>query len=173
MNNLNLIGYRCSGKSSVGRKLSEVLRRPFVDADAVFVEYAAVSITDFVARSGWDEFRKLESQILFDLCKRNNIVLATGGGVILNSDNRRALQLSGVGFWLEISQETVLARLMEDSVNASQRPALSSLSLADEITSGLKEREPFYREVADYSIAIDGLSVDEIVAQIILKCRDD
>ncbi|RLB74748.1 MAG: shikimate kinase [Deltaproteobacteria bacterium] len=167
MNNINLIGYRCCGKSSVGMKLAEVLRRPFVDADAAFIEHTTVSIIDFVAKSGWDEFRKVESQILLDLCKRENIILATGGGVVLNPDNRRVLQVSGVNFWMQIRQETVFTRLTTDSVSATQRPSLSSLSLDDEIALGLKEREPFYREVADHSIVVDDLSVDEIAAQIL------
>jgi shikimate kinase len=166
MNNLNLIGYRCSGKSSVGLKLAEILHQPFVDADAAFMEYTAASITDFVADSGWDEFRKVENQILFDLCRRDNIILATGGGVVLNPGNRRVLQESGVNFWLQVKPETVFARLMADSVSATQRPVLSSLNLAAEIALGLKEREPFYCEVADYSIVIGDLSVDEIAAQI-------
>ena len=173
MKNINLIGYRCSGKSSVGMKLAEVLRRPFVDADAVFIEQTAVSITDFVAKSGWDEFRKVESQILLDLCKRDSIVLATGGGVVLKPDNRRVLQASGVNFWLQVSQKTVFARLTADSASASQRPALSSLCLADEIALGLKEREPLYREVAEHSIVVDDLSVDEIAAQILSQYRND
>jgi shikimate kinase len=171
MNNINLIGYRCSGKSSVGMKLAGVLQRPFVDADAVFIEQTAVSITDFVAKSGWEEFRRFESRILLDLSQRDNIILATGGGVVLNSDNRLVLQESGVNFWLQTSEKTVLTRLVADSVSVSQRPALSSLSLEDEIVSGLKEREPFYRVVADYSIVVDDLSVDEVAANILSQYR--
>ena len=167
MKNIHLIGYRCSGKSSVGRQLAEVLQRYFIDADAVFTERAALSITDFVTESGWSEFRRLESRILYDLSQRETIILATGGGVVLNHENRRILRASGVNFWLQVNPETVLDRLTADAaMTAVQRPALSSLSLKDEIESGLKEREPFYREVADHTITVDELTAAEIVERI-------
>lgn len=172
MHNINLIGYRCSGKSSVGRKLAEVLQRPFLDADAAFIEHSSASIADFVARAGWDEFRQVESRLLRDLCSRENIVLATGGGVVLNPDNRRTLCSSGVNFWLQVNPETVLERLTADVVSVTQRPSLSLLSLEDEISSALKERKPFYREVADHSVAVDKLNVAEIVEQILLYYKD-
>jgi shikimate kinase len=169
MHNINLIGYRCSGKSSVGKKLAEVLRCQFVDADVVFVEQTAALIADFVVQFGWPEFRQVESRILGDLCRQDNIVLATGGGVVLSPGNRRKLQASGVNFWLQVNLETVLDRLPADTVSATQRPALTALSLEDEISAGLKERELFYREVSDHTIIVDNLSVSDIVAQILLQ----
>ena len=172
MDNINLIGYRCSGKSSVGRQLAEVLRRPFVDADLVFVEQEACSVADFVAASGWPEFRRVESRILSRLCRKQKIVLATGGGVVLESENRRCLKESGLNFWLQIEPETVLSRLTADAQSTSQRPPLSSLAPAAEISAALKEREPFYREIADYEIPVDKLSVAEIVTRILYYYRD-
>ncbi|HIE07463.1 MAG TPA: shikimate kinase [Desulfarculaceae bacterium] len=165
--NINLIGYRCSGKSSVGRQLAEVMARPFVDADLIFVEQEGRSVTEFVAASGWPEFRQVESRILGELCRKEEIVLATGGGVVLKSENRFLLKESGLNFWLQIEPETVFTRLAADSQSASQRPPLSSLSPADEISVGLKEREPFYREIADYIIPVDQLSIAEIVTRIL------
>ncbi len=169
MRNIHLIGYRCSGKTSAGRQLAEVLERSFFDADAVFSERSALSITDFVAESGWSEFRRLESQILRELAQKESIILATGGGVVLNPENRRMLKAGGINFWLQVKPETVFERLTADAMTAAQRPALRSLSLEEEIESGLKEREPFYREVADCSIAVDDLSVAEIVERILLQ----
>ncbi len=170
--NINLIGYRCSGKSSVGRQLAKVLSRPFVDTDLIFVEQEGRSVAEFVAASGWPEFRQVESRILSDLCRKEGIVLATGGGVVLKSENRSLLNASGLNFWLQIEPETVFTRLAADFRSASQRPPLSSLSPADEISVGLKEREPFYREIADYIIPVDQLSIAEIVTRILRYYQD-
>lgn len=172
MNNINLIGYRCSGKSSVGRQLAAALQLVFVDADAVFMEQTTISITEFVAKDGWHRFRQVESRILSDICQKENIVLATGGGVVLDLNNRRLLRESGLNFWLRIDQETILNRLQADSSSATQRPPLSLLNLADEISAGLREREPFYRELADHIIAVDKLSVAEVVAELLSEYRN-
>ncbi|MBN2809335.1 MAG: shikimate kinase [Deltaproteobacteria bacterium] len=165
--NINLIGYRGSGKTSVGLKLAEVLAWTFVDCDLVFRERAGVAIAEFVAQSGWERFRQLESEILEECCQDDQIVLATGGGVVLAAANRALLQKSGLSFWLQASPEITLARLLTDSATALSRPPLSSLALKDEIRLGLQEREPFYREVADFIIAADHQSVDAIVREIV------
>ena len=167
MNNINLIGYRGCGKTAVGRKLAEVLQRPFVDSDAVIVERAAASIAEFVAKSGWERFRRLESEVLRDCCQKDGVVLATGGGVVLARENRRLLQKNGVTFWLQASPDTILERLESDPQSLVLRPPLSSFDLADEIQVGLKEREPLYRELADFMIPVDLKNVDEIVQQIV------
>ncbi|MCK5915815.1 MAG: shikimate kinase [Deltaproteobacteria bacterium] len=172
MNNINLIGYRCSGKSSVGPQLAAALQLPFVDADAVFMEQTTISIAEFVAKDGWHRFRQVESRILSDICQKDNIVLATGGGVVLDLNNRRLLRENGINFWLRIDQETILSRLRADSLSATQRPPLSSLNQADEISAGLRKREPFYRELADHTIAVDKLSVAEVVAELLSEYRN-
>ena len=167
MNNINLIGYRGCGKTAVGRKLAEVLQRPFVDSDAVIVERAAVSVAEFVAKSGWARFRRFEAEIIRDCCQQDEIILATGGGAVLACENRRLLQKSGVTFWLQASPDTILERLDNDPQSPFLRPPLSSLGRVDEILTGLKERESFYRELADFMIPVDRQSVDEIVQQIV------
>ena len=167
MNNINLIGYRGCGKTAVGRKLAEVLQRPFVDSDAIIVERVAVSIAEFVAKSGWECFRRLEAEVIRDCCQQDEIVLATGGGAVLARENRRLLQKSGVTFWLQASPDTILERLDNDPQSSSLRPPLSSLSRVDEILTGLKEREPLYRDLADFMIPVDQCGVDEIVLQIV------
>ena len=167
MNNINLIGYRGCGKTAVGRNLAEVLQRPFVDSDVVIVERAKVSITEFVAKWGWERFRWLEAEVISDYCQQNEIVLATGGGAVLARENRRLLQKSGITFWLQASPETTLERLDSDPQSSILRPPLSTLDRADEIQTGLKEREPFYRELADYIVPVDQRNVNEIVQQIV------
>ncbi|MCD6533323.1 MAG: shikimate kinase AroL [Deltaproteobacteria bacterium] len=167
MNNINLIGYRGCGKSAVGRKLAGVLRRSFVDSDAVIVERVGLSIAEYVAESGWERFRLLESEVLRDCCHKDEVVLATGGGVVLVRENRSLLKKSGITMWLQASSETIQKRLNHDPQSSSLRPPLSSLSQADEILTGLKEREPLYRELADFIIEVDEQSVNAIVQQIV------
>ena len=167
MNNINLVGYRGSGKTAVGRKLAEVLRRSFVDSDAVIVERAAVPIAEFVAKWGWKCFRRLETEVVRDCCQQDEVVLATGGGAVLASENRCLLQKSGIILWLQASNETILERLDNDPQSQSLRPPLSSLDRGDEILVGLKEREPLYRELADFIVPVDQQSVDEIVHRIV------
>ncbi len=167
MNNINLIGYRGCGKSVVGRQLAAVLARSFVDSDAVIVERAGLSIAEYVAESGWDSFRQLESEVLRACCEKEGVVLATGGGVILARENRSLLKNSGVTVWLQASSEIIRERLDHDPQSQVSRPPLSSLGRVDEILIGLKEREPLYREVADFVISVDRQSRDEIVQRII------
>ncbi len=167
MNNINLIGYRGCGKTAVGRKLAEVLQRFFVDSDAVIVERVGLSIAEYVAESGWKRFRLLESEVLRDCCQKDEVVLATGGGVVLVRENRSLLKKSGIILWLQANSETILERLNHDPQSPSLRPPLSSLDQVDEILTGLKEREPLYRELADFIIPVDEQSVDAIVQQIV------
>ncbi|MCK5540910.1 MAG: shikimate kinase, partial [Deltaproteobacteria bacterium] len=152
MNNINLVGYRGCGKTAVGRKLAEVLRRSFIDSDAVIIERAGLSIAEFVVEHGWERFRRLETEVLIDCCQKNGVVLATGGGVVLARENRSLLQKSGITLWLQASPETILGRLDNDPQSLALRPPLSSLDRVDEILAGLKEREPLYRELADFII---------------------
>ncbi len=171
MHNINLIGYRCSGKSAVGRQLAKELQRPFVDADSFFSEQEKMSVTEFVAKSGWGAFRRVESRILTLLCRQDKIVLATGGGVVLSPDNRSLLRESGFNIWLRVQPETVLARMAADPESGRQRPPLGNLSPAAEIAAGLREREPYYRETGDCEIPVERLSIIEIVSEIMLKYR--
>ncbi len=168
--NLYLIGYRGSGKSSVGRLVAAGLQRPFLDADALLCARAGCSIAEFVAARGWAAFRRLESKILHEISGRSGLVFATGGGVILEPENRRRLAATGRVIWLEVGYAETVRRLAADADNAGQRPPLSAPAAADPcagIARDLREREPLYREIADFRIVVDGLALDEIVARIL------
>ncbi len=162
-----LIGYRGSGKSRVGRELARVLERPFADADELFCERVGSSISEFVADSGWEEFRRIESEILAENANRPGLILATGGGVVLDPANREILRQSGLVIWLKISPAETRRRLSADPKSISQRPALTGLDPVAEITAGIREREPLYRQCADIEVSVDHRSVNEIVAEII------
>src|SRR5665648_567654 len=94
--NLVLIGYRATGKTSVGARLAEVLQRPFLDLDQVLVREAGRSVADIVAQGGWAEFRRLEKQLVARYRAARGQILATGGGGVLDPDNVAALRENGI-----------------------------------------------------------------------------
>jgi len=165
--NIVLIGYRGTGKSTVGRSLAARLSRTVISTDAEIVKRAGQPVPDIVAQHGWDYFRDLESQICVELADQNGLVIDTGGGAILRPHNVEALKKTGTVFWLIASADTIARRIGGDT----QRPSLTGTkSFIDEIQDVLGERTSRYQEAADHVINTDGRSVvqitDEIVAQL-------
>ena len=166
--NVILIGYRCTGKSSVGRKLSERLGVPFYDTDDLIEKSAGKSIRQMVAENGWTFFRERERETIGRLAAVRGGVIATGGGAVLDGENRRMLKEAGACVWLSADAATILRRMKADAVSGAQRPPLSDKDLQCEVTQGLGEREPLYRELADLSVDTADRSPAEIVEVI---CR--
>ncbi len=167
---ISLVGYRGCGKTTVGRLLAVRLGWSFVDADEVLAARCGQTISAFIAARGWDEFRRLESEILAELTRSRRLVLATGGGVVLKAENRCLLKKSGPVVWLEAGLAETLNRLLADPVSADQRPPLRREHEYDPraaIAGDLAEREPLYREVAEVKIVVDRRRPEEIVAEII------
>lgn len=161
-----LIGYRCTGKTTVGRLLAESLEREFVDADEALIEEFGESIAAFVAREGWSAFRREESRILGELAGGGDRVVATGGGVILDPENVRRMRETGTVIWLRARPETILARLSDDPATDANRPALTDQSLETEIRTTLSEREPLYAAAAHGAAETDGRSTRAICDEI-------
>lgn len=166
--NIFLIGYRCTGKSSVGRLLSEILERPFFDADEVLAEEQGASIADIVRTKGWDAFRKMERDVIRRLCARERCVVATGGGAVLDAENVRNMRKSGIVVWLRAGAETVKARMLADGRTEESRPALTAKGLSEEIEDVLRERRVFYRNAMDFYLDTDAIDVEE-ASKLILK----
>lgn len=166
--NIVLIGYRGTGKSSVGRLLAERSGRTLVSTDAEVVRRAGQSIPEIVARHGWDHFRDLESEVCRDLSGRDQLIVDTGGGAILRPENAARLKSNGILFWLTAEVPTISRRIGGDT----QRPSLTGAkSFVDEIEDVLRERAPAYRAAADHVIATDRKTVAEIAdaIQAVLK----
>ncbi|MFM8551130.1 MAG: shikimate kinase [Nitrospiraceae bacterium] len=98
--NIVLIGYRGTGKSSVGKVLAEQLHRRLISTDEEAVRRAGLSIPDLVKQSGWERFRDLESEVCRDLAGQAGLIIDTGGGAILSQQNVAALKAHGTLFWL-------------------------------------------------------------------------
>ncbi|MCI0426876.1 MAG: shikimate kinase, partial [Nitrospiraceae bacterium] len=140
--NIVLIGYRGTGKSTVGRLLAARLGRELVSTDAEIVKRAQRTIPEIVAQQGWDYFRDLESNICRELASRDHLVIDTGGGAVLRAQNVEALKKDGTLFWLTASVGTIAKRIGGDN----QRPSLTGTkSFVDETEDVLRERTPKYR----------------------------
>jgi shikimate kinase len=162
--NIVLIGYRGTGKSTVGRLLASRLGRELVSTDAEIIKRAQHSIPEIVAQKGWEHFRDLESDICREFASRDQLVIDTGGGAILRAQNVEALKKNGTVFWLTASVETIAKRIGSNN----QRPSLTGTkSFVDEIQDVLWERTPKYQAAADHSIATDNRSVNQLVETIL------
>ncbi len=165
--NLFLIGYRCTGKSSVGRLLGTTLDRSFVDTDSLVVSESGMSIREIVDSRGWQSFRRLEHTVLQQVCTVGRRVVATGGGIVLDTDNVGLMKKSGRIIWLKASSETIKARMIQDQASEAIRPALSSTDSISEIEETLAKREPLYRHAMDFSVNTEHRGVDEICDTIV------
>ena len=159
-----LIGYRGTGKTSVAKLLAAKLGWTAVDADVVLEERAGKTIRQLFADEGEAAFRDLESAVLADLVQRDKVVVATGGGVVLRSENRKHLE-TGTTVWLISDAESIWRRLQVDPTTAERRPNLSQGGLA-EIVEMLAKREPLYRECADWSIDGTHLNSHQLAEKI-------
>jgi len=159
--NIYLLGMRGSGKTTVGKRLAEMLQCAFVDTDALVVAEAEQTIEDIVAASGWDRFRLLEEAALAKAAELPGKVVATGGGIVLSQANRDLMYRTGVSFYLAADAGLLIARMLRDP-NTAQRPALTPLALHDEVAKVMSERESLYMASMDHMLQAPR-SVDELV----------
>ncbi len=167
---LALVGYRGTGKSTVGRLLADRLGWPFVlsmPTPSWRPAWACRSLRSSPSR-GEAAFRDEEERVLRDLTARSGLVLATGGGCILRATNRQSLRRLGFVAWLTADPTTLADRLRSDPAG---RPALTSRGLIDEIADVLADRTPWYREVADAEVVTIGRNPAE-VADLLLDRFD-
>ncbi len=161
-----LIGYRASGKSTVGRLLSRKLDMPFVDIDSLIEKEAGLSIKEMVDLKGWQEFRRKETRALASLQEPSVCVLATGGGVVLADENRRLLKKTGVVIYLKADLPDVMERLRRDAKNTQSRPPLTQGDLMEETRSVFSQRAPLYQSVADYTVDTRNKNAEQVAEEI-------
>jgi shikimate kinase len=161
-----LIGYRGSGKSSVGRLLAAALRIPFADADAEIERRAGKTIKQIFDDDGEGRFRDLEEETIRDLLERESLVLAAGGGAIMRERTRERIEAAGTTVWLHASAETLAERISGDTTTVARRPNLTAAGGLEEIRALAAEREPVYRAAADVTIDTEGRDPKSIAAEI-------
>ncbi|MGD8253993.1 MAG: shikimate kinase [Syntrophobacterales bacterium] len=165
--NLYLIGYRCTGKSSVGRLLAEAMDWTFVDMDQELVSEAGIPIEEIVDSRGWKYFRDQESKLLQQLSRATEQVISTGGGVVTVPENITIMHGSGKVVWLHASPGTIAARMEADKSTDNQRPPLHGDDSVVEIEEVLAERLPLYDEAMHLQVETDDLSVEEVSESIV------
>lgn len=159
MKNIVLIGFMGSGKSTIGKRLSEVLNLKFIDTDA-YIEHNNGKINDIFKLKGEEYFRKLETSVLKELIGKEGLVVATGGGIVTDV-NILLLQKLGTVFYLKISEETAVKRLKTDT----QRPLLAE-NKVQAIKNLMNKRKNLYISASDITIEADNLSVNDIISRI-------
>jgi len=143
--NLVLTGMRCSGKTSNGKMIAKKLGRAFVDLDLEIERQEKMNIADLVKRKGWPYFRKIEQKMCSEFEKKKNLVIATGGGVVLSPRNMKSLKKNSVNIFI-YSDPNILCRRIE---NHQGRPSLTGKKLEHEIHEIWEERRSLYLKYAD------------------------
>ncbi len=170
---VTLIGYRGSGKTTIARPLAAALGCGWVDADDELERRAGRTIRDIFATDGEGEFRRLEREVLVDLLQQSPLVIAAGGGAILNEQTRRDFRQAGPVIWLQASIDELMQRISGDATTAERRPNLTSTGGRAEVATLLEQREPLYRDAATMTVRTDGRTTPEIVAEIIAALPAD
>ncbi len=165
---LVLVGYRGSGKTTVGTMVAGSRRRPFLDLDHEIETRAGRPIRAIFAESGEEVFRDWEELALRALATQYpGAVLASGGGTVLRAVNRRLLRAFGIVVWLR-AEPAALAQRIESDVRAGrERPALTTAGAVAEVAHVLAQRTPLYEEVADAAIETRDRAPEEIAALIL------
>ena len=162
-----LIGYRCTGKTSVGKRLAQRLGIPFFDTDELIQSEAGKTIRELVEEEGWDAFRQRERAIITQLPLSADAVIAAGGGAIMDATNRKALKEKGLCVWLMADVGTIVERMRDDRASNAQRPPLTSNGLEQETAKILESRGPIYQEMADCTIDTSGKNIEAIADEIL------
>jgi len=166
--NIFLIGYRCTGKTSVARLIAEKIGWDFVDADELLMKNAGETVTDIVSKGGWPLFRKLEKETLQDICKKQKQVVATGGGVVTDEENIGLMKQHGTVVWLRATPETIFYRMGQDTQTSHLRPSLTDHDQKSEIEATLRERTPMYANAMTVEVDTEGKTLPEISSEVVL-----
>lgn len=169
--NIILAGFMGSGKTSVGRELARRIGTDFVDTDDLIVEAEGRCIASIFREEGEAYFRRLEQRVVAEVASRRGVVVSTGGGVIENPENVKALKAAGVMVWLRTEPEVILKRTMTEG---GTRPLLNVDEPLKEIQRLLKKRTPLYMEadlVLDTSYITVGEAVDDLSDRLALSGR--
>jgi len=163
--NIVLVGLMGSGKTTVGRRLAYKLNRDFFDTDHELINKTGVSIDHIFDIEGEKGFRERESKILENLCQMSNIILATGGGIVILPENREILKNAGLVVYLLASVDQIFRRTSKSKT----RPLLeNSTDRKKTIIELLEARDVYYREVASFVVDTTGKKLQEII-NVILK----
>jgi shikimate kinase len=167
--NIYLIGYRCTGKTTVGKLLAVHLEWDFIDTDDKIVEVAGQSIKEIVDSQGWEIFRKMERDVIKNVSDHRSLVIATGGGVIIDEENVGVMKRTGSVVWLKASAQTIQRRLSKDKTTQAFRPSLTQKGTIEEVRETLKKRAPYYESAMNFSVETDEATVEDVCREILKR----
>lgn len=165
--NIVLIGYRCAGKTVVGQRLAQRLQRRFVDTDDLLEKRLGIPINDFVKSYGWGEFRAMEKEIIKEISGQDHLVIAPGGGAVLEADNVTALRRKGLMIWLKADKEAIRKRMEGDSRTLARRPTLTGKGVLEESEEVMARRQPIYEKAAEIEFDTSNLDIETIAERIL------
>ncbi len=160
--NLILCGFMATGKTSVGKRLAELLGYEFIDMDAAIEAEEGVTIPQIFSSRGEAAFRALESRMVEKIARRSRCVIATGGGTIVNPQNLEKLRRCGVIINLTADIQTILLR----AGSGEDRPMLHAEDREKRIRTLMELRAPAYAQ-ADFAVDTSSLSIDEVAQRIV------
>jgi len=166
--NIFLIGPMGSGKTAVGKHLARALHCTFKDSDAEIESRTGVDIPYIFEKEGEMGFRVREREVIEQLTRLDNIVLATGGGAVLDPDNRRVLAERGCVVYLKTS----VFQQIERTRHSRNRPLLFDTDPQQRLDALMVEREPLYAEIADITISTDGRRVQAVAEDVHRLLKD-
>jgi shikimate kinase len=161
--NIFLIGPMGAGKSAVGRQLAKLLHLSFVDSDDEIETRTGVDIPFIFEKEGEDGFRKREAKVIDDLSAMESVILATGGGAVVDPQNRSRLGARGFVVYLYTTVDQQLARTQK----GRERPMLANGDSRKILEDLMAVRDPLYREIADLTVETDGRKVKAVAGEIL------
>ncbi|MDI6732803.1 MAG: shikimate kinase [Planctomycetota bacterium] len=164
--NIILIGFRGTGKTSVGQILAREIKWSFIDADEYIERRYGFMIAELFEKHGESLFRLLESDAIHELSRLDSHVIAAGGGAVLKYKNVKNLKKNGLVFRLESDCDVIYHRILKDDEAGKSRPRLTTKNLYDEIKSLMEFREPYYKQASDYTINTSKSTPQQVVNNI-------
>ncbi|WDV47952.1 shikimate kinase [Clostridiaceae bacterium M8S5] len=161
--NIILIGFMGSGKTTNGRRLAKKLNMKFIDTDDLIEENNNITITEIFKRYGEKYFRELEHKMIKELVDEHSSIISTGGGVIINPDNTKYLKQIGIVIYLRSTVDNICNNLRN---SYKKRPLIQKKNWMDEVKSLMEKREAIYQNNADITIDVDNKKHNQIVNEI-------
>ncbi len=160
--NIYLIGMMGSGKSTMGKTLSEKIQKPFVDLDSEIEKAAGKSISEIFDIDGEEQFRKMETK---QLKQYSESIVACGGGIVLNDENREFINENGIAILLLATMGELTQRLS----TSNNRPLLADDNMEKALTKLWMERQIDYLDTANFTIETDGKNLEQLTEEILVQ----
>ena len=167
LKNIVLIGMSGVGKTTVGDALSRALNREFLDIDILIEREANISIENIFSIYGEVYFRELESNIVKQIYQDKNLIISTGGGIVLVKDNIDRLRENGIIVLLEGTIDYIINNIKKSKNN---RPLLNGVDIQEKVKTIYNNRKELYLSAGDFIVLVNNKSVDEIVYEILERC---